>query len=182
VHHNLPDGLPADRAGALHVAAHAHRMQAMGLKSQEQVADVTRYLIRQYGTHPPTRDFEKWDGKPFVYVPRRASRKQTPVLSGRTPRIVSPDIRTAPGEGSVCIVPSDIGGASKCPVPSDISRLPLPAAGEAQIQGSSTVRAPAQAGDAGSSPAPVANLTEIMLEMVAKLSPEVRMLALGLKP
>jgi hypothetical protein len=146
------------------------------------IAPHYRFTDLAHGTHPPTRDFEKWDGKPFVYVPRRASRKQTPVLSGRTPRIVSPDIRTAPGEGSVCIVPSDIGGASKCPVPSDISRLPLPAAGEAQIQGSSTVRAPAQAGDAGSSPAPVANLTEIMLEMVAKLSPEVRMLALGLKP
>jgi hypothetical protein len=146
------------------------------------IAPHYRFTDLAHGTHPPTREFEKWDGKPFVYVPRRASRKQTPVLSGRTPRIVSPDIRTAPGEGSVCIVPSDIGGASKCPVPSDISRLPLPAAGEAQIQGSSTVRAPAQAGDAGSSPAPVASLTEIMLEMVAKLSPEVRMLALGLKP
>ena len=131
------------------------------------IAPHYRFTDLAHGTHPPTRDFETWDGRPFVYVPRRASRKQTPVLSGRTPRIVSSDIRTAPGEGSVCIVPSDIGGASKCPVPSDISRLPLPVQMEREggtLQGSSTVRAPAQAGDAGSSPAPVASLTEIMLE------------------
>jgi hypothetical protein len=132
------------------------------------IAPHYRFTDLAHGTHPPTRDFEKWDGKLFVYVPRRASGKQIPVLSGRTPRIVSSDIRTAPGEGSVCIVPSDIGDASKCPVPSDISRLPLPAAGEAEIQGSSTVRAPAQAGDAGSSPAPVAkpDLTTMVLDIV----------------
>src|SRR5262245_583525 len=52
--------------------------------------------------------------------------------------------------------------------PSDISRLPLPAAGEAQIQGSLTARAPAQAGGAGSSPAPVAkpDLTTMVLDIV----------------
>jgi hypothetical protein len=55
--------------------------------------------------------------------------------------------------------------------------LPVPDAGEERLQGSLTVRAPARAGGAGSSPAPVAS---DILEMVAKLSPEVRMLALGL--
>jgi hypothetical protein len=139
------------------------------------IAPHYRFTDLAHGTYPPTREFEKWNGELFVYTPRRAARKnraarkkQIPVLSGRTLRIVSSDIRTAPGEGSVCIVPSDIGDASKCPVPSDISRLPLPAAGEAQIQGSSTVRAPAQAGDAGSSPAPVAksDLTTMVLDIV----------------
>src|SRR5262245_86346 len=49
-----------------------------------------------------------------------------------------------------------------------ISRLPFTAAGEEGIQGSSTVRAPAQAGDAGSSPAPVAkpDLTTMVLDIV----------------
>jgi hypothetical protein len=49
-----------------------------------------------------------------------------------------------------------------------ISRLPFPGAGEEGIQGSSTVRAPAQAGDAGSSPAPVArpDLTTMVLDIV----------------
>ena len=40
-----------------------------------------------------------------------------------------------------------------------------------------------QTGDVGSSPIPVANHpTALVLEMVAKLSPEVRMMALGLQP
>src|SRR5262249_35353416 len=124
-----------------------------------------------YGTHPPTRDYEKWDRMPFVYTPRRPGRKkQKPVLSRRTVRIVPSDIRKAPGKGSVCIVPSDIDELPKCPVPSDISRLPSPTAAVGQDQGSSTARAPAvaQAGDAGSSPAPVTkpDLTTMVLEIV----------------
>jgi hypothetical protein len=133
------------------------------------IAPHYRFTDLAHNTHPPTREFEKWNGELFVYTPRRAVRKkQIPVLSGRTPRIVPSDIRRPPGGGFVCIVPSDIGSASKCPAPSDISRLPLPAAGEAQIQGSLTVRAPAQAGDAGSSPAPVAkpDLTTMVLDIV----------------
>jgi hypothetical protein len=47
MNHNLPAGISADRAGMLHVAAHANRMADMGLMSKGQVADVQRYLIRQ---------------------------------------------------------------------------------------------------------------------------------------
>jgi len=84
----------------------------------------------------------------------------------------------APSDTPYCAVaPSDIGEARRCIALSDISRLPVPDAGEERLQGSLTVRAPARAGGAGSSPAPVAS---DILEMVAKLSPEVRMLALGL--
>jgi hypothetical protein len=98
-----------------------------------------RFTDLAHGTHPPTREFEKWKGEMFVCTARRAARKkQNPVLRRRTP----------------------------CPTASDISRLPLPTAAEAVIQGSSTVRAPAQAGDAGSSPAPVASLTEYVLSVV----------------
>jgi hypothetical protein len=133
------------------------------------IAAKYRFTDLAHGTHPPTRDYEKWDGQLFVSTPRRPVRKkQNPVLSRRTPRIVPSDIRKPPGERAVCIVPSDIGSASKCPVPSDISRLPLPAAEETQVQqGSSTVRAPALAGGAGSSPAPVASLTEYVLSVIS---------------
>jgi hypothetical protein len=90
------------------------------------IAAKYRFTDLAHGTHPPTREFEKWKGEMFVCTARRAARKkQNPVLRRRTP----------------------------CPTASDISRLPLPTAAEAVIQGSSTVRAPAQAGDAGSSPA-----------------------------
>jgi hypothetical protein len=34
-----------------------------------------RFTEFPHGTHPPTRDFEKWDGKPFAYTPRRGGRK-----------------------------------------------------------------------------------------------------------
>jgi hypothetical protein len=71
------------------------------------IAAKYRFTDLAHGTHPPTRDYEKWDGSPFVYTSHRPARKkQKPVLSRRTARIV----------------PSGIGGASKCPVPSDISR------------------------------------------------------------
>ena len=152
------------------------------------IAPHYRFTDLAHGTHPATRDYEKWDGSIFENPPRKSGwKKQNPVLRRRTPRIARSDIRKIPNRGFVCIAAPDIGEARRCIAPSDISRLPLPRAGEEQgkgslLQGSSTVRAPAQAGDAGSSPAPVASLTEIMLEMVAKLSPEVRMLALGLKP
>jgi hypothetical protein len=133
------------------------------------VAAKYRFTDLAHGTHPPTRDFEKWKGERFVCTARRAARKkQNPVLSRRTPRIMPSDIRKLPAEGSVCIVPSDIGEAPRCIVQSDISRLPLPTAAEAVIQGSLTARAPAQAGDAGSSPAPVANsLTAMVLGIVS---------------
>jgi hypothetical protein len=126
------------------------------------IAAKYRFTDLFHGAHPPSRDFEKWTGELFVYTPRRGDRKkQNPVPPRRTPCPTASDIQTAPGEGSVCPVPSDIGSALKCPTAPDISRLPLPRAGEEQgkgslLQGSSTVRAPVQAGDAGSSPAPVA--------------------------
>jgi DNA-binding transcriptional MocR family regulator len=61
-----------------------------------------------HGTHPPTRDYEKWDGSLFEYTPRKPGRKkQNPVRSRRTPRPVPSDIRRASNGGSVCPVPSD---------------------------------------------------------------------------
>jgi hypothetical protein len=149
------------------------------------IAPHYRFTDLAHGTHPATRDYEKWDGSTFKNPPRKSGRKkQNPVLRRRTPRIAPSDIRRASNGSSVCIARSDINEAPRCIAPSDISRLPLQSASEAGIQGSLTVRAPARAGGAGSSPAPVANSppTAMVLEMVAKLSPEVRMLALGLQP
>src|SRR5262249_17210615 len=116
--------------------------------------------------------------------PRRewSWKKQNPVPVRVTPCPRVSDIRQALNMGSVCPRVSDIDEAPRCPRVSDISRLPFPSDGGEPIQGSLTVRAPAQGGGAGSSPVPVTSSTAMVLEMVAKLSPEVRMLALGLRP
>jgi hypothetical protein len=133
------------------------------------IAAKYRFTDLAHGTHPPTRDYEKWTGELFVYTPRRGGRKkQNPVPPMGTPRSHHGYIRKAKDESSVC---THHGNISEVPDRSRhgyISRLPLPTAGEAGIQGSLTVRAPAQAGDAGSSPAPVAkpDLTTMVLGIV----------------
>jgi len=43
-----------------------------------------RFTEFRCGTHPPTRDFEKWDGELFVYTPRpRPSQKTGSRVAGR---------------------------------------------------------------------------------------------------
>jgi hypothetical protein len=136
-----------------------------GIAAKYQFTDLA------HGTHPPTRDYEKWDGELFAYTPRRASRKkQNPVPPRGTPRTTAWDIRKGLKGVSVCTTAWDIGEGPGCTTAWDISRLPLPSehlsavdlplAGPAEPpkQGSSTVRAPASAGGAGSSPAPVTNV------------------------
>jgi hypothetical protein len=135
------------------------------------IAAKYRFTDLAHGTQPPTRDYEKWDGALFAYTPRRAGRKkQNPVSPRGTPCTTAWDIRRGRGTGSVCTTAWDIGAAPRCTTAWDISRLPSPAVGEGQDkdQGSSTVRAPAQAGDAGSSPAPVAkpDLTTMVLDIL----------------
>jgi DNA-binding HxlR family transcriptional regulator len=135
------------------------------------IAAKYRFTDLAHGTHPPTRDYEKWDGELFAYTPRRAGRKkQNPVSPRGTPCTTAWDIRKVGKGGSVRTTAWDIGAAPRCTTAWDISRLPSPAVGEGQDkdQGSSTVRAPAQAGDAGSSPAPVAkpDLTTMVLDIL----------------
>jgi hypothetical protein len=133
------------------------------------IAAYYRYTDLPYGTHAPTRDYEKWVGELFVYTPRRAGRKkQNPVSLGDTPRVPRGHIRKGNGAGSVCAPEGHIGGAPDCAPEGHITSLPFPSAGEGGIQGSLTVRAPAQAGDAGSSPAPVAkpDLKTMVLDIV----------------
>jgi hypothetical protein len=126
-----------------------------------------RFTDLAHGTHPPTRDYEKWDGELFVYSPRRPVRKkQNPVSLGDTPRVPRGHIRRRGRAGSVCVPGGHIGEAPNCVPRGHVSRLPLPTAAKALIQGSSTARAPVQAGGAGSSPAPVASLTEYVLSVV----------------
>jgi hypothetical protein len=51
------------------------------------IAPHWRFTDLAHGTHPPTRDYEKWSGELFVYTPRRLSRKkQNPVRPCRTPQ------------------------------------------------------------------------------------------------
>ena len=131
------------------------------------IAAKYRFTDLAHGTHPPARDFEKWERSLFKTPPKKPGwKKQSPVPQRGTPRTTARYIRTAPGEGSVCTTARDIHEAANCPTARYISRLPLPPAGEAALRGSSTVRAPAQAGGAGSSPAPVASLTEYVLSVV----------------
>jgi hypothetical protein len=133
------------------------------------IAPHYRFTDLAHGTHPPTRDYEKWNGELFVYTPRRSARKkQNPVRKMRTPRTQNAYIGKLSDEGAVCTQNPYIGEASRCTQNADISRLPLPASREEKIQGSLTVRAPAQAGGAGSSPAPVAkpDLTTMVLDIV----------------
>jgi hypothetical protein len=126
-----------------------------------------RFTDLAHGTHPPTRDFEKWDGVLFEYTPRRGVRKkQNPVSLGDTPRVPRGHIRKAKREGSVCAPQGHIGDPPECAPRGHISRLPVGSVAVMALQGSSTVRAPACAGGAGSSPAPVANLTEFVLSVV----------------
>jgi DNA repair protein RadD len=91
--------------------------------------------------------FPSWGSTPEPIAP--------PVLPHRTPRPTAQDIRKPPGAGSVCPTTQDIDAAARCPTAQDISRFASPERRE-RAQGSLTVRAPAQAGGAGSSPAPVA--------------------------
>jgi hypothetical protein len=190
------------------------RQTAAGFLGGEGFGNAAKYRFTDlaHGTHPATRDYEKWDGVLFEYTggrsQKRRPKKQNPVRKTRTPRTQNPYIRKGDGTGSVCTQNPYIDEAPPCTQNAYISRLPFPKPfpkprkaragqakpgqakpgqakpGQARLQGSSTVRAPVQAGDAGSNPAPVANPspTKLVLEMVAKLSPEVRMLALGLQP
>jgi hypothetical protein len=126
----------------------------MGTASPQNIASP----ISPMGTHPPTRDHEKWDGELFVYTPRRPSRKkQNPERPRRTPCTAAPYIKEAGRGGALCTAAPYIVANPRCTAAPYISRLPFPAAAKAQDQGSSTVRAPATAGGAGSSPAPDAN-------------------------
>jgi hypothetical protein len=126
-----------------------------------------RFTEFAHGTHPPTRDFEKWDGELFAYASRRASRKkQNPVSKIHTPRVENPHIRNGSNGASVCVENRHIGKPPRCVENQHISRITTPRSGPHLIQGSLTVRAPARAGDAGSSPVPVTDLTEHVLIIV----------------
>ena len=150
------------------------------------VAAKYRFTDLPYNTRLPTRDYEKWDGEIFVNSSRRVRRKkQNPVMIISTPRDDNQHIRKTKNREFVCDDGQHIGKPHECDDSQHISRLPLPVLPTRERrkrQGSLTVRAPVQTGGAGSSPAPESNPhTAVVLRMVAKLSPQVRMLALGLK-
>ena len=122
------------------------------------IAAKYRFTDVAHGTHPATRDYEKWDGELFVYKPRRGRRKkQSPVWLNHTPRMQEPHIRNGPEGTSVCMQEPHIDEPGGCMQEPHISRKASTTAKPRQIQGSSMARAPVQAGDAGSSPAPVAS-------------------------
>jgi len=107
------------------------------------------------GTHiAPTRDFDRWDGTRFVYRSKR--KRQNPVSKIDTHCIEDRHIRNGTNGSSVCIEDRHIDGPPRCVEDRHIPRIATPLAKLRLIQGSSTARASAQAGDAGSSPAPEA--------------------------
>jgi hypothetical protein len=117
---------------------------------------------------PSTRDFEKWNGKPFVFTPRRPSRKkQNPVTPNVTPRVAKRHIRRGSDGRAVCVAKRHIDFAARCVAKRHTSRSANRESPNLD-QGSLTARALAQAGDAGSSPAPVAkpDLVTMVLEIV----------------
>src|SRR5262245_29142230 len=78
------------------------------------IAAKYRFTDLAHGTHPPTRDFEKWDGELYVESSHRsAHKKQNPVPPHGTPRTAPRDIRRG------------TKGRFVCTAPRDISRLPL---------------------------------------------------------
>ena len=116
-----------------------------------------RFTEFSHGTHPPTRDFEKWDGQPFVYTPRRSGRKkQNPVMMVSTPCDDGQHIERGQNGKSVCDDGQHIETALGCDDGQHTSRRTSPQCSGRMNQGSSMARAPVQAGDVGSSPAPVA--------------------------
>jgi hypothetical protein len=131
------------------------------------IAAKYRFTDLAYNTQAPTRDYERWDKGPFVYTPRGGQnyvpspdqKKQNPVPRRGTVRTTAWDIRKVGNGGSVCTTAWDIDSAPECTTGRDISRCQSLPVALGRVQGSSTARAPAQAGGAGSSPAPVASLT-----------------------
>jgi hypothetical protein len=65
------------------------------------IAPHYRFTDLAHGTHPPTREFEKWNGELFVYTP------VGPLVKNRTP--YSPVGHPAFSRRTPRIVPSDIG-------------------------------------------------------------------------
>jgi hypothetical protein len=109
-----------------------------------------------------TRDFEKWDGKSFVYNLRRLGRKkQNPVSPRDTPRVPEGHIRKRFEGGSVCIPEGHIDSSAKCVPEGHVSRRTSrgghrPGSMAERRNGvAQPARAAAQPADAGSSPAPV---------------------------
>src|SRR5262249_41655286 len=113
------------------------------------------------------------------YTPRK---KQNPVMIVSTPRDDSQHIRSGQRGESVCDDSQHIDSGERCDDGQHVSRSTIPKRNGRMSQGSLMARAPTRVGDVGSSPTPVTSPTSRVLEMVAKLSPEVRLLALGLMP
>jgi hypothetical protein len=92
-----------------------------------------RFTDRWYGNKEPTYDFQNWDGVMFE-PPKRADKrgtarfdaikKQNPVRASRTPRPTPSDIGVVlkfVQNGNKRPTPTDIGGGSDCPTPTDIT-------------------------------------------------------------
>jgi hypothetical protein len=136
------------------------------------LAAAYRLTEYRFGTNPPTLDFQKWTGKPFVYTARRPDRKkQNPVSLGDTLRVPGGHIRQGSRRTSVCVPGGHIDEPAIRVPGGHISRISHPkgdAVGDPGLGRGSSSRAAAKAEGAGSSPAPEArpDLTTMVLGIV----------------
>jgi hypothetical protein len=121
------------------------------------IAASYRLTEYRFGTNPPTKDFEKWDGTLFAYTARRRGRRKTEsrVPEGHIRRVPEGHIRRGSGRASVCVPEGHIDTLAKCVPEGHISRSSQGRARPVQCRDSSS-RAPGKPGDAGSNPAPEA--------------------------
>jgi hypothetical protein len=104
-----------------------------------------RFTEFRCGTHPPTRDFEKWDGELFAYTPRRPDRKkQNPVSPRDTPGVPQGHIRKGSKGSSVCAPQGHIDAALRCAPRGHTSRKASRETEPCPDQGSLTARAPVE--------------------------------------
>jgi hypothetical protein len=130
------------------------------------------YRVTEYpsfdnkGKHiAPTRDFDRWDGELFAY--QRKRKKQNPVSKIHTPRVKNPHIKTGPDGSFLCVKNQHIEEPAPRVENPHVSRIATPSVKLRLVRGSLTAKAPAQAGEVGSSPAPVASLTDMVLSIVS---------------
>ena len=103
------------------------------------IAPHYRFTEFSHGTHPPTRDFEKWDGELFAYTPHRTGRKkQNPESKIDTPCVENRHIRNGSKGASVCVENRHIARPPRCVENRHISRRTTPQPLLNLAQGSST--------------------------------------------
>jgi len=123
------------------------------------IATYYRFTDLAHGSHAATRDYERWDGELYTCRMRKRGLGNGNLdMYGATGHLKAQPMYGAPVHTAAPSEAARMYGATVQGVRRNQTGF--------CFQGSSTVRTPAQAGEAGSSPAPVANLTTMVLDIV----------------